>query len=104
MAYKILKRNQDRRKLALRNARSRTFYASWGKGFDDDPILFYQKRLERNQLAGTYKGLRDIKQMLRHKRRRLNRWACYLALVGDELAHEATLPDGLRDQLTWLVW
>ena len=104
MAYKMLKRNQDRRKLALRNARARTFCFTHHKAFDYDLVLFYQKRLDRNQFSGTRGGLRYFKQMLCRQRRRHNRWACYLALVGDELAHEASLCEGQHEEFDWLVW
>ena len=104
MAYKIFKRNLDRRKLALRNARARTLYFSKNRPFNTELVLYFQKLLDRNQHAYTRIGLGELKRNLSRKRRRQNKRACYFAWLGDEMRLEQNLSEGFQEEFDWMVW
>jgi hypothetical protein len=113
MAFKMWKRNWDRRKLALRNLRNQTLYFAWlgwnARGWDakthrNELELRYQKWLDRSQYAMTHGGTKTYKRVYHRRRRAEAARLCYFGFVGDEQAFERISPEGFRGAIFWDIW
>ena len=113
MAFKIWKRNWDRRKLAMRNLRNRTLYFTMlgsnareenTQAHQTELLLRYQKWLDRSQYAMTHGGTKSYKRIYHRRRRAEAARLCYFGFVGDELAFDRIAPERFRGAIFWDIW
>jgi hypothetical protein len=113
MAFKMWKRNWDRRKLATRNLRNQTLYFTWlgwnardwdAKTHRAELELRYQKWLDRSQYAMTHGGTKAYKRVYHRRRRAEAARLCYFGFIGDEQAFERISPEGFRGAIRWDIW
>jgi hypothetical protein len=113
MAFKMWKRNWDRRKLALRNLRNRTLYFTWlGLGAREENVetyraqllMRYQKWLDRSQYAMSHGGTKAYKRVYHRRRRAEAARLCHFGFIGDEQAFDRISPEGFRGTIFWDIW
>jgi hypothetical protein len=113
MAFKMWKRNWDRRKLALRNLRNRTLYFTWlelsareenVETYRAQLLMRYQKWLDRNQYAMSHGGTKAYKRVYHRRRRAEAARLCHFGFIGDEQAFDHISPEGFRGAIFWDIW